>query len=92
MQAHGGGCIIPFSIAFESELKAATDAGQRGEYLESVAPAVSSIPKMIRQVSQPVASARICSRNALVHSGDVDAAALCRATRIWISGTSSRQA
>jgi obg-like ATPase 1 len=50
VQSHGGGCIIPFSIAFESELKAATDAGQRSDYLESVAPAISSIPKMIRQV------------------------------------------
>ncbi len=50
VQSHGGGCIIPFSIAFESELKAATDSGQRSEYLESVSPAISSIPKMIRQV------------------------------------------
>ena len=50
VQSHGGGCIIPFSIAFESELKAATDAGQRSDYLESVSPAISSIPKMIRQV------------------------------------------
>ena len=52
MQSHGGGCIIPFSIAFESELKAATDAGQRSEYLQGVLPATSSIPKMIRQVME----------------------------------------
>ena len=52
VQSHGGGCIIPFSIAFESELKAATDAGQRSEYLQGVLPATSSIPKMIRQVME----------------------------------------
>ena len=88
VQSHGGGCIIPFSIAFESELKAAADSGQRSEYLESVSPAISSIPKMIRQVYfiQPF-HPYIPSEAMIVSATNEVTAVLfslfCRAIRTW---------